>query len=148
MTADNLFTHHAPHGRLVALKAYEGPIDTTHVTYRETPTGTRIINLDGRELLDDNRSRGIQISFSSNFLPGEHPVPQDTSTAFAQLAYFRQVGDHRTSSRAKSGVLELVTYDRERTFATGIYHFVAEVDGADHEFIGSFAIRYIQDDKS
>jgi hypothetical protein len=148
MTTDNLFPHNAPHGRLVALKAYEGPFDTTHVTYREWPTGTRLIDLDGVEVFNTNESRGIRISFSHNFLPGKHHVPQDTPAAYAELSYFRAVGAQRTEFRSKSGVLELVTYDREQTFATGLYHFVAEVDGADHEFIGSFAIRYIQDDKS
>jgi len=138
----------ASHGRLEAFEAYEGPFNTTDVSYREWPTGTRFIELDGREIIDPQKSRGIKIAFSNNFKVGVHEVPQDSPTAFAELAYFRQEGDRRTQFRASRGSFELVHYDREKTSASGTFNFFAEVDGAERFFTGHFSIRYIQEDKS
>ncbi|WP_226477417.1 hypothetical protein [Pseudomonas sp. MWU16-30323] len=135
----------ASEGRLVATEAYEGPFDTRVVSYREWSTGTRLINLEGKEIINPQESRGIKIAFSNNFKTGVHKVPQDAFPVFAELTYFRDVGDRRTQFAANRGSFELVTYDREKASASGTFDFVAVVDGAEHSFKGHFSIRYVQE---
>ncbi|MBD9461147.1 hypothetical protein IB241_25995 [Pseudomonas sp. PDM05] len=123
--------------------AFEGEINTTDVSYRQSPTGTRGVTLSGLQPTQNNSFTGIQIDFPGNVVPGPIPVPQPFPDT-VRVSYFRQTSSgQRTSYPAKSGMLNLTTYDQTKGCASGTFDVVAQVDGTDHSFKGDFDIRTV-----
>jgi hypothetical protein len=123
--------------------AFEGDIDTTDVSYRQSPTGARGITLYGLQPTLAGSFTGIQIDFPNSVSPGPIPVPQPFPDT-VQVSYFRQTsGGLRTSFHAKSGMLVLTTFNQPLGFASGTFDVVADVDGTDQTFKGTFDIRTV-----
>ncbi|AIB43576.1 MULTISPECIES: hypothetical protein [Pseudomonas] len=135
-------SEHASAGWLKST-GFEGEIDTSNVVYRESSPG-RWITLDGRQPSQGGDFIGIQIDFPKDQPPGPITVPQPWPKD-VNVSYFRQtVFGHRTSYRAKSGTLDLRTYDGNTGSAAGTFEITAEVEGTDRSFKGSFDIRTVK----
>ena len=123
--------------------AFEGDIDTNDVEYRQSPVGTRGITLYGLHPTQTGSFTGIQIEFPGTVSAGPMPVPQPFPDT-VRVSYFRQTsGGQRTSFAAKSGLLVLLSYSESQGYATGTFDVVADVEGTDRSFNGSFDIRSV-----
>lgn len=128
-----------PGKTLVADEAPDGPIDAVTTTFRQSPSGTRSITLDGSQAAPNGETRGVQIDFPSTATVGEHDVPQGFPNTYA-VKYFRQVGAARTSFPAKNGKLNLDTLDLNNERASGSFDVTVSVDGSDQALKGHFDI--------
>ncbi|MBC3301808.1 hypothetical protein H0Z09_11785 [Pseudomonas sp. SWRI18] len=122
---------------------FEGDVDTTAVDYRQSPTGSRGITIYGLQPTANGNSIGVQINFPNDAPLGPIPVPKPFPDDVI-VAYFRQASSgQRTSYRAKNGVLELLTFDAQRGFVSGKFNVLADVDGTERSFEGSFDIHSV-----
>lgn len=135
-------SNHASAGWLKST-GFEGEIDTSNVDYRQSPTGTRGITLYGLQPSGADSFRGIQINFPGDSFTGPIDVPQPFPNQ-VEVGYFRQTSSgQRTTYRAKSGVLDLTTYNQQLGSASGTFNVIAEVEGTEHTFNGSFDIHTV-----